>query len=182
MTKEPHNSEVKLIFTCTSLSQPNHRRMSRQEPKHGKNLDVGTEAEVIEKCCLLVCSSSLIQFLPYSALAHISRGTIPTVGHSTSINDRENTHTDRTKCQLDKGIFSFLVLPSQMCVLVCVTLNKTEQQVSFLLISCPPAQGHTTHQRPPLSIRKVKTLPQTCLQAKLIEPFSPLRVSIFRWP
>jgi hypothetical protein len=47
---------VYLAYISTSQST---RRKSRQELKQGRNLKAGADAEAMEECCLLACSSSL---------------------------------------------------------------------------------------------------------------------------
>lgn len=68
------NSGVEHIFTYTSLSQFHYKGKPGQELKHGRNLEAGTKAEVMEKWCLLVCSSSITQLPPlFNPDRHLQR-------------------------------------------------------------------------------------------------------------
>lgn len=77
------NSGVELIFIYSSLSQSHNKGKPGQELKPGRNLEAGTEAEVMEKCCLLVCSSSLTQIPPFFSNSHISRAISLVMGWTT---------------------------------------------------------------------------------------------------
>ena len=49
------------LLTYSSTSIVHHGRKSRQELKQGRNLEAGVDAEAMEGCCLVACSSWLSQ-------------------------------------------------------------------------------------------------------------------------
>lgn len=55
-----------------------------------RNLEAGTEAEIIEERCFLVCCPELLSLLSYTPQRHLPRGTPPTMGfdppHQSLIN------------------------------------------------------------------------------------------------
>ena len=53
--------EGKGLFCLGSHIIVHHWRKSGQELKQGRNLEAGADAEAMEECCLLVCSSWLVQ-------------------------------------------------------------------------------------------------------------------------
>ena len=54
--KEVEKERVYMIFTYFQIVVP-HLRKPGQELKQGRNLEEGADAEVMEECCLLACSS-----------------------------------------------------------------------------------------------------------------------------
>lgn len=81
--------------------------------KQGRNLEVGTKAEPIKEHCLLACTACF--FLPYRTTYP---GMVPptlawTLPSQELIINQENTPTDLTTAQYDRGIFfSIKVLAS----------------------------------------------------------------------
>jgi hypothetical protein len=54
----------KMIYLAINFhSTVHHQRKSGQEPKQGRNLEAGAEAEAMEGCCLLVCSNCFLMEL-----------------------------------------------------------------------------------------------------------------------
>ena len=58
--KEVEKERVCMTFTYFQIVVP-HLRKPGQELKQSCNLEAGADAEVMEECCLLACSSWLAQ-------------------------------------------------------------------------------------------------------------------------
>lgn len=71
-----------------------------------RNLETGTEAEVMEKCCVLACFYSFPSLLCYIPQDHLSTsGSIHSgLGPATSIINHDNTPTNLCKAKLMKAV------------------------------------------------------------------------------
>jgi hypothetical protein len=95
---------------------------STVEDKEG-NLEAGTEAEAMEECCLLACSSQLTQPIPQHQLIRD--------GISTSITNEENAPTNCHPCQCVGNIFSAEVTSSQM-ISASIKLTTKKKKTSTI--------------------------------------------------
>lgn len=98
------------------LTVPHHERKSGQELKQGKNQAAGIDAEAVEECCLLACSSWLAQpaFLCYPG--HSAKKWHHSVwGYPSHINHQSRHYsTDLPTGQPYESFFSRVVLSLQV--------------------------------------------------------------------